>query len=376
MYSMNFGNILNALLSKTGMPDSANQRYNYRLQDYMDAINSVYNEILRNCHPTHYPIIRERALVVGPGTSAPDLDADLGYPVGAPPGGYLTAGARAAPDGYNGEYHLNSWVHTPLEFWTEGPTAHRVVLRRYRNANMEGLRNSNFAPVSLGPYTLSWIPRSTNAFYDFGSGAAVGASAVDDGTNVTVTFGATSNALGATVVGMLLQLNGEDADYRIVTQDGAHSCTVDRPIRSRMDGLMTTNGRGAGYSNVRWMIRPRGCYKIRLLPAPSASANLYYSSFDLPRRLINNDDTPELGPLDHDLLWKGALRIVAAEKMQDGMYQMWDKEFKEALASVRKATRDEAASEDGPNFETLDDIANAVTPYAPGVYNRNYARGW
>lgn len=366
---MNFSDQINAVFSKGGFPDSANNRRNDRLQSIMDAVNAIYDEICETCSPYLNPLVRERALVIGNGLSAPDQDANLGYPVGGPPGGYLAPGGNRAPDGYNGEYHLDSQVDHVLEMWTEGQTAHRVTIRGYKASTREGLRNSTWAPATVGPYQVSWLPRSTIGFYDFGAGAAYGATAAEGGINVS--FGASSNALGSALVGMILKLNGEDGDYKILTQNGAHAATVDRPIRSRMAGSMLTNGAGPGYTNVRWQIGPRGTPKIRVLPPPSLTANLYYSAYDVPRRLLNVDDEPEIPTKYHHLLWKGAMRILALENVKPDMYQMYANEYDKALAMFRKADEDEQSAIDGPSMY-LASSSEQVGVRQPGQFFRDY----
>lgn len=348
---MNYSNLIERVFHTCGYPDSANNRRNGTLQQIMDAINTAYDEICGTCAPELFALEQEGGVL---------LDAAGQYGDGA---GYNFTNI-AVPQGYNGEYALNDWVGYPLAFWTEGQFSHRVEVRRHRNAIRDGLRSTMFVPMSLGPWTLSWVPRSRFGVQNFGAGAssataAEGTTAVSVG-NVTV---------DSSYVGRMLRLNGEDGDYKVTAQDGVHGLTVDRPIRSRMDGLMTTTGVGAGYTGVRWELSPPGAYRIKIMPPPNAATILYYSYIPLPRILLNLTDTPEIQRKFHDLIWKGALKNIGAQKQNAALYGTYVNEFDQAVERFKRSDLDQHSSDDVPRTETLRNQQPQVAAL-PGIYSR------
>lgn len=351
---MNFSNLIERVFHTCGYPDSANNRRNGTLQQVMDAINTAYDEICGTCAPELFALEQEGGLLLDAAGTTGD---GAGY-------NYTTV---AVPQAYNGEYYLNDWVGYPLAFWTEGQFSHRVEVRRHRNAIRDGLRSTQFVPMSFGPWTLSWVPRSRFGRYEQAAGASTGATAAEAAT--TVTFGSSSNNVGSGNIGQMLRLNGEDGDYKVVSINNTHSLEVDRPIRSRMDGSMTATGTGAGYAAVRWQLSPPGAYRIKIMPPPNEASILYYSYIPLPRILLNLTDTPEIQRKFHDLIWKGAIKNVAAQKQNANLYGTFINDFDQAIERFKRSDIDEKASDDGPRVETLTNQQPQVAKL-PGIYAR------
>ncbi len=166
----------------------------------------------------------------------------------------------------------------------------------------------------------------------------------------------------------MFRLNGESGDYRILQASaGTNVVTIDRPIVSRMRGVGVT-GVGTGYSQVRWECSPPGRVVLRCLPTPSATKTINYRFLALPRKLLNADQSPEIQEEYHHLIWKGALRLVGAEKGNQTLYGMYAQEYAAALELLKRSDDDETPSDDAPRIERLIDRSGPI--YPPGTYSR------
>ena len=303
---MNFNDLQEACFRFLGLHDSA-QRPDWRRQEVKDALNTSLDEVASQ-PPFLWNLVREADLSVVASTSV---------------------------------YTLDDWVAKPLFIW-KSDTGHKIRFINYRLSGRDHSRYPNAVPASLGPWELTWYPRSSALL----SGTA--ASATEAATSVTGLSGLTD----ANSVGRMVRLNGEDGDYKVLSQTGGTAATVDRAVRSRLTGLGTT-GVGAGYTSVRWELSPRDRFCIKFLPTPAEASTVRYSFLALPRRLVNASDTPEIKEGFHHLLWKGALCKLGAFGEDDASYQRFKGEYEQARDELRKADNDESDSEDSPYFESL-----------------------
>lgn len=324
---MNFGNLEEKCWQFLGCHDTAN-RIDWRRQEIRDAINSAQDEIT-SAAPFLNELVRESYFDVVTGVVEGTAEVLLIVTPTAPRTGKI--------------YTLSDWCRRPLSFWTEDSTAHKVEMKWPRSFDRDGSRNSNLAPLSVGPFNLTPHPRSSAAGTTDASVSASEAS-----TSITAAQAAASD------VGKMVRLNGEDSDYKItvVTSPGAAATlTTDRAIRGRLTGLGTT-GVGADYSAIGAVISPPGRYRIFMNPAPTATQTLYYRYMAYARRLVNPTDVPELPVEQHHLLWKGALRMIAGLDRKDSAYGIYTNEFDRAVAQYREADVDDVDSNDVPNYES------------------------
>lgn len=331
---MNYQDLIEKLFIETGYPDTGNTRFDYMLQKYKDALNAAQDEIASTCAPFLDHLVREDTLSVVANTQ---------------------------------DYLLGDWVQRPLSMWTDDCFAHKVKFRRPSIADRDGSRNTVLVPYVFGPFQLTLLPRTTMAALGNIAGSTTGAQASEGAQTIVV---GTGNAnFTSAVIGRMLRLNGEAEDYKITAQNGANTLTVDRPIRSRMRGTGTTNI-GAGYAaaTCSWTIGPPGRFMIRFLPKPTSASTVKFRYMAYPRKLIETSDVSEIQEDLHHLIWKGALRAIGATKQNQDMYQMYAKEYGEALAVLKASDMDDEDSSEGPWCEVLGD--DAPVGRIPGTYSR------
>lgn len=336
---MNFAGLQDRVFKCIGLPDTTADRTDAIVMSVQDAINETMEEIAATCHPSLNNLTRVGTLTVVSGT---------------------------------GDYLLNDWAQRLLSIYTEGPYAHQINVRRPAAVDRDGSRGTYYVVGQLGPYQLVQLPRTLKADGVYGAaGSSTGASVAEDGT--AVTFGSGGTVLTSDLVGKMICFNGESADYQITAVGGSHACTVDRPVKARFSGLGTA--RGVGYTNKSWQISPQGRYKLRFLPLPTNASTVYYRYMAYPRRLLQDDDQPELQTELHHLLWKGAMRSMTLTKQNADAWQMYTKEFNDAIEMLRKSDDDDYAANEVPQVESLYD--NQMTPRQPGEYRRGrYQRAW
>ncbi len=252
-------------------------------------------------------------------------------------------------------YTLDDWIARPLALRTEDSNAHRVIFRNWRAVDRDGSRATGAVDGPLGPWQVTWYPRTSAALK---SGAA--ASATEGSTSITGLSG-----LNASDVGRMLRLNGEETDYKIVSQS-VTACVVDRAVRSRLSGEAVL-GVGLGYSSVRWEISPPGRYRLEFVPKPTMTKTVHMKALVLPRLLLQDNETPEILTERHHLLWKGALRQLSALMEESENWQRYATEYQDALRQLRANEQDDADNEEGPWIETLYDRT--------GRFNRNQLNG-
>lgn len=311
---MNYNDLQEAVWRFLGNHDTAN-RVDWRRQEIRDAINMALDEI-GTIAPFLWPLNRESTVSLVAGTAT---------------------------------YTLDDWCQRALAFWTSDTSAHKIRYNNPRNADRNGMRNTNAAFGTLGPYDLTWAPRNTAAAL---AGAA--ASATEGGLTITGLTG-----LASTHVGRMIRLNGEDQDYKIVSIS-VTTATVDKKIKSRLTGLGTT-GLGGNYSAVRWEIGPVGRLQIQILPTPTVTKTINYRFYALPRRLLNNDETPELPTEYHHLLWKGALRWITGFNEDQNNYSMFKAEYEQGIEMLKRQDQEDMDSEDSPHYDsTLDQYVGGL----------------
>lgn len=330
---MNFQDLQEKLFYETGHPDTGADRPDYLVQQYRDALNTAQDEIAATCAPSMDHLIREAALAIVSGTQ---------------------------------DYLLGDWVQRPLSMWTEDQFAHKVRFRKALSADRDGLRNTVLVPYVLGPYEVVLLPRTNAAALSNGQGVNNGATATEGGAQIGI--GSNNAVLTSAVVGRMVRLNGEAADYKIVSVN-SRTITIDRPIVSRIRGLGTTNV-GAGYAEntTRWEIGPVGRFQVRFLPMPNMASNVKFRYMAYPRKMLSASDTPELQEDMHHLLWKGAMRALGATKQNAAMYQQYTQEFADAISLLKASDMDDVDSNDGPHCEMLGD--NIPVGVLPGTYSR------
>lgn len=336
----------------TGYPDTASSFPDWRYQQYKDYLNIAHDEFAATCSPKLFGLIRESTVAITAGTGTAILDDWC----------LRLLELRSADDAY----------------------AYKIPMRRSRGADRDGLRNSNRTASSTTGWEYDLPPRSQQALYS--STYPDGSTYVNNLTTygITVTEGTlvgtvtSSVTLVAAMVGHMIRFNGESADYKIISiNNSAHTITVDRKIRARISGDGTTNA-GSGYTSVSWEISPPQRVKIRILPTPQVSATLPYRYMAQARKLVNLTDSPEIQEEYHHLIWKRALRLVGASKVNADQYKIWQEEGDAAMAMFQKADCDDEDSEDGPNFGMLADDSSVGRGAAIGTYTRGFGtvRRW
>lgn len=335
---MNLGDLMEKVFIETGSPDPSSDRPDYVWQRNKDAINTAMDELAATCAPSLQFLTRETTITVLAGQS---------------------------------DYPINDWCQRPLSMWVEGPFATQIEFRKALSADRDGSRNSLLVPLQFGPYQVALLPRTTIPALSNVPGATTGAAATE-GTP-TVVIGSANAVLTADAVGRMICLNGDAEDYRITAQ-ASRTITVDRAIRSRISGLGVSHV-GAGYANTAtcWEIGPSGRFMLRFLPAPNAPFTAFVRYMAYPRRMVNLTEKPELQSDMHHLLWKGALRAIGATKQNDAMYQMYTKEFADALANLKASDIDDYSSPDTARVVRLGD--ERMRARVPGLYSRN-GGGW
>lgn len=331
---MNFLDLTDTLRVMTGYPDVASTFRDSRLQQYRDALNATLDEVGAAVAPSYFALQQQSTIVTVAGTAT---------------------------------YLINDWSQRILSVYgTDINYTYKLDYIRARNADMSGIRNPNIQ--SVGRYAYTDGMRTSTPALSGTAGSGSGATVAEGGTSVV--FGSSNATLTSAVVGRMLRLNGEDGDYKILTQDGSHTVTIDRPVKSRLRGDGTSNV-GAGYTaaTCRWEIGPSGRLQIQILPVPQEVRTLNVRSMMLPRRMLNDSDTPEIQSEYHHLIWKGAMLKVASSKQNTESYQLYTTEYQTALTNFRKSDIDDVESTDSPPMERLRDKSFlGAAPY--GTYSR------
>lgn len=304
-------------------------RHDWRRQMIRDAINACLDE-LGAIAPYLHHLERQSSIAVVAGTSA---------------------------------YNLNDYCVRPLSFWTEDSSAHKVDMINLRRSTRNGMRNPNAVYGQFGPYQLVREPRTTSALLSGAAGAAAGISTTEGDETVTKSGG---SAWTSSHVGLVFKANGEDEDYKISSINSANSIELDKKFRGRLTGMGVT-GAAANLSQVSWAVSPAGLFRIKFLPAPTAAQTVYYSYLARPRRLIRDDDVPELQAEFHSALWKGALKKVGLSASDLVQYQGWLSEYEAAKQQLKDADGDESDSEDTPYVVGLERREQERRGLEPGV---------
>lgn len=321
---MNYGELQEEVWRYLGYPDTTTgTRQDFRKQEIRNALNTAYGAILARCAPAVNFMKRETTIAIVAGTQ---------------------------------DYLISDWCQRPLSFWTQDTFAHPIDFNRAMEADRDGSRGSNNVAGALGPYEVTLLPRTTDPAYSGAAGATSGAAVTEAAT--TVVLSTAGLTLTSAVVGRMLKLNGEDDDYKIMTQDGAHTVTVDKPVKGKLSST-GTGGAGTGYAaaSTRWEIGPAGRYKLRFLPSPTDTATVYVRYMAYPRRLIGDSDTPEIQSEMHHLIVEGAMERVTQGKQALEWAQSYEARFKDKIAMLQKSDRDEYPGHRVPRVATLDDYS-------------------
>lgn len=305
---MNKNDLMERLWSMLGQHETG-QRPDWRTQHLSDALNLKLEEVA-SANPFLWELVRESTLSIVAGTS---------------------------------DYTLDDWAMRPMQFWTEGTSAHRVAARNYRITTRDGSRNSGSAYTTNGPFEYVLLPRSTTA-----GSSGTAASSTYASTTITKSGGTDWTSAD---IGKMIRLNGEENDYKITAVGGVTSLTVDRATRGKLTG-QGTSGTPSNYSSVKWEISPPGRCRIKILPTPTSASTVYYSYVAYPRRLINATDVPEISDNFHHLLWKGAIAECGAFNEDPGVYQIYKAEYEQALQGLKDSNREDQDVDEPPYFAT------------------------
>jgi hypothetical protein len=262
---MNFGDLQEDVWRFIGVNDST-LRHDYLTQQVRDDINRAIDDIYMSASYLWH-MVKEGTIDVVSGTST---------------------------------YALNDYCIKPLGFWTADTYAHKIGFLSPRDSDRNGLRNSTLTGVEVGPWHLTWAPYASA--YKSGT-SADGLVLTEGGVAVTKSGG---TAWSSTDVGRIIKFNGADDDYKIASYVSANSITIDKPYRSRLVGV-GTSGVGTVPVAPRWEVTPAGTYQVQFLPTPGSSKTVYYRYVARARRLISDDDTPELPGQYHHLISFGAI---------------------------------------------------------------------
>jgi hypothetical protein len=298
---LNYNELIETVWDVLGYQDTGT-RIACTLQAIRRAINTSYDECAE-CSFGLEHLIRESSISVVSGTSV---------------------------------YNLDDWCRRLLSLKTLDSEAHKIALHAGKIVDHEGMRDSSIT-LSNGPYDAMRWERTTAA----AKSGTVG-NLAEAGTAFTKTGG--DDLTTAADVGRMLRMKGETNDYKITAVGTVNAATIDKAHR----GLLTGNGTtlaASSYSSVGWQVGPPGRLRIKLLPEPSAASTLYYTGVWMPRRLINDEDVPEIPESFHHLLWKGALKYMALRENDMQVAQMWIAEYREALGSYKKRDADEGDDE-------------------------------
>ncbi len=319
---MNFGDLVEELWKFTGHPDTGSDRPDYLRQSFRDEINKTISEICAISAPQTFALVREATLALVAGTDT---------------------------------YYADDWCQRILSMYFTDPSSgytYSLRFRRPRNVDMDGSRSPNLVQGQLGRFQVTLAPRTNAAVLSGINGSTTGASATEGA--FTITTGSGTPVASSSYVGNMIKLNGDYGDYKILSASNTREYTVDRPIRSRISGVtVAVNGYGAGYTNVKWEISPPGRYRVQFLPKPTIAQTVNYRYMALPRKLLSNDDVPEILEEYHHLIYKGACLKVAAAKENAGLYGIYQTEFNDAMAQMRKSDIDDVDSTDAPQYEKL-----------------------
>ena len=322
---MNYTHLQESIWRALGLHDSG-QRQDWQRQEIRDSINTIYQR-LANIRPFLWQLTRETTVSIVSGTST---------------------------------YRIDDWCVRPLSFYVVGEQARDVVFRNPRNVDRDGSRNTNLV-ASLEPWELTWTPANSTSAR---SGAA--AAVTEAATSVTGLTGLTSAD-----VGRMILINGEPGDYEITAQ-ASTSCTIDKAFKGYLTGLGTT-GAASNYSSKKWQIGPPGRYQIQVIPTPAAAATLSVRYQRKPRRLILDDDTPEIMEEYHDLLWKGAYCLLSGLKKDDLSYGMFKGEWIEGWNELKSVDELQLwEDQDQVYYESMLDQSRwgNRNNEQPGTYNR------
>lgn len=325
---MNFLDLQEECWRQQGFPDNTNRR-NARLQKIKDSLNLAMFRMAKTA-PSLWCLTAESSIAVVAGTAV---------------------------------YQLDDYAYRVMEMWTEDTYAHKVRLRVPRIADRDGTRNPNISyPAGGGPYDAVWQPRA-GPYKSGAAGASTGASATIGST--TITLGVSATPLVAADVGRMIRLNGEQADYKVLTIGaGGLAPTVDRAIQGRIQAAqaLLADGVAPDYSDARWDMGNPHAYVIKVLPTPQYASTLHYRFAQVPRVMIESDDVPPFDEEYHDLIWKGALKHICLWNEDPQNYQAYTDEFESRLAEMKTQEQDVEDSDDGPWISYLNEFSTSRFP--------------
>ena len=258
-------------------------------------------------------------------------------------------------------YTLDSYAKRAMEFWVEGDAAHKIMLRPPREVDRDGTRGSNALAESVGPYEMTWYPRTTEAEKD-GTSAAIS----EAGTSLVKTTG---DAFASTDVGKVVRLNGESADYVISAYSSATTVTLDRAYRTRLVGT-GTSGVGAGISAKRYEVTPPGCLRVEIFGTSTGGPTINYRYQRKPRVMISDDETPEMPEDYHHIVLYGALMRQATFAQNSQAWNIWRAEFERAMENMLREERDQHDMESQARYESPIHRDRSWSQWPYGLYSR------
>ena len=305
---MNFQSLLERMWQEVGMPSSGDARPDWRLQTFKDALAEANDEISRIC-PFMFQLIRESTLSITPSTT---------------------------------DYALDDWCRYPISFWTQTDNAHKINLRVPRLADYDGSRSPSYVSWAEGPYDFVPLPRSTAAF-----ATLTGLTVTENSATVNTASAA------ATWVNRAVKFAGQDEDYKISSVSVGVSFTMDKVYKGRLTGVGTA---GTGTTAVTTAsISPVGNYVVRVQGGVANAMTIYYRYVTIPRRMIVDADRPEMPEAYHNLIWKRALKNVAATNEDNNAWSRWSADYERELELLKASEQDMQDSEEVPRIDsTLD----------------------
>lgn len=329
---MNFKDFQEDVWRFKGVHDST-LRHDFEVQQVKDDVNRAMDDIYLSA-PYFWHMLRESSLSVVANTST---------------------------------YALNDYCVKPLSFWTEDQYAHKISFLSPRDVDRIGLRNSTIRGVEPGPFTVTWTPATTSAAKYGASGASEGVTLTNGSTTVTKSGG---TAWASSDIGSIIKFHGEDEDYKVATFTNANSITIDKAYTARLTGTGTT-GTATAPSNARWELTPIGTYQIKFVPTPQSTATVKYRYCARPRRLILQDDTPELPGQYQYLIALGAIMRTGKYAENPGAYKMYLEQYVNGLDKFIKEDRIEMDEEYQSFWESPVRRASYKTVLPQDVYYRS-----
>lgn len=199
------------------------------------------------------------------------------------------------------------------------------MLFAWQNATpskLEEMTDREFSLYRPNPITIETsrayklIGQTTVDYYNTGTVSAVSGSAFVKGVTTTWT---------SAMVGMGFKIDGDDNEYIITAVSAVSALTLEK------------NYSGSTTSAGTYHIGAVGCEQIQLYPIPAIAHQVRYKCIARPKKLIRDNDIPELPPQWHYLLVLGGYYRVIPERETDiTMIQLARDDYYKAVEEMKK----------------------------------------